>query len=299
MHLAAKLPDNLWDEGISHAAYLRNQSPTKALDKTPYEAWFGTKPDVSGLWEFGCDVGVLDEHWDGKLAPKSIKGKFLGFIDGSKLVRYYDIGRKNVKVSRIYAFNENVPMVSVPGLHAKGEPGMDQPNVAHNPITIQTDQDQTDQTDQPPPSDRLTIRIPACPPQATTTTTMTVTPNILERPTCSTCWDTDYKLLGNPDARKPTNQSLLATDHFDQIDDLLDTVLLARPDGTELKSFKEAMSSEDWDEWEKAIGEEIGMLEKMGTWRLEDLPDGRTAVGCKWVFLKKKDKNGNTVRFKA
>ncbi|KAF8626431.1 hypothetical protein AX14_011486 [Amanita brunnescens Koide BX004] len=37
----------------------------------------------------------------------------------------------------------------------------------------------------------------------------------------------------------------------------------------------------------------------MGTWRLEDLPDGRTAVGCKWVFLKKKDENSNTVRFKA
>ena len=85
------------------------------------------------------------------------------------------------------------------------------------------------------------------------------------------------------------------TNHFDQIDDLLDTTLLARPDGTELKNFKEVMSSEDWDEWEKAIGEEIGVLEKMGTWRLEDLPDGRTAVGCKWVFLKKKDKNGNMV----
>ena len=129
------------------------------------------KPDVSGLQEFGCDVWVLDEHWDGKLAPKSIKGKFLGFINRSKLVRYYDIGRKNIKVSCNDVFNENVPMASVPGSHTEGEPGMDQPNAAHNPITIQTDQDQTNQTDQPPPSDRLTIHIPACPLQTTTTTT--------------------------------------------------------------------------------------------------------------------------------
>ena len=302
MRLAAKLPENLWDVAISHATYLRNRSPTKALDKTPYEAWFGTKPDVSGLREFGCDVWVLDEHRDGKLAPKSVKGKFLGFIDGSKSVRYYDVGRKNVKVSRNYAFNENVPMASIPGLRAEGEPGTSQPNAAHNlPITDQSADQSADQTGQSPSSERLTIRIPARPPQTTdtTATTTTVTPNIQERPTRSTRRDTDYKLLGNPDARKPTDRSLLANDHLDQIDDLFDIALLARPDGTEPKNFKEAMSSEDRDEWEKAIGEEIGMLEKMGTWRLEDLPDGRTAVGCKWVFLKKKDENGNTVRFKA
>jgi hypothetical protein len=240
----------------------------------------------------------LDEHRDGKLAPKSIKGKFLGFVDS---VRYYDIGRKNVKASRNYAFNENVPLASIPGLHAEGEPGTSQPNAAHNPpITDQTiDQsaDQTGQLPQPPSSEKLTIRIPARPPQTTdtTTTTTTVTPNIQERLTRSTSRDTDYKLLGNPDARKPTDRSLLATDHFDQIDNLFDIALLAKPDGTELKNFKEVMSGEDRDEWEKAIGEEIGMLEKMGTWRLEDLPDGRTAVKCRWVFLKKKDENGNTV----
>jgi hypothetical protein len=97
MLLSAKLPTNLWDTAISHATYLRNRAPTRALTgKTPFEAWFGKKPDVSHLREFGCDVWVLDEHRKSKLESKTIKGKFLGFIDESKLVCYYDIGSRHV-----------------------------------------------------------------------------------------------------------------------------------------------------------------------------------------------------------
>ncbi|KIJ42164.1 hypothetical protein M422DRAFT_81072, partial [Sphaerobolus stellatus SS14] len=49
-----KLPEFLWEEAVAHAAYLRNRAPTRALEsKTPYEAWHGTKPNVSHLREFG------------------------------------------------------------------------------------------------------------------------------------------------------------------------------------------------------------------------------------------------------
>ena len=46
----SKLPHRFWAEAISTAVYLRNRSPTKALEGvTPHEAWSGTKPDVSTL----------------------------------------------------------------------------------------------------------------------------------------------------------------------------------------------------------------------------------------------------------
>ena len=32
---------------------------------------------------------------------------------------------------------------------------------------------------------------------------------------------------------------------------------------------------------------------------MEDLPEGREAVGCKWVFLRKKDEDGNIEAYKA
>ena len=45
-----------WAEAISTAAYVRNRLPTTALkeNETPYERWYGKKPDVSHLRVFGC-----------------------------------------------------------------------------------------------------------------------------------------------------------------------------------------------------------------------------------------------------
>ena len=38
----------IWDEAINYAAYIQNRSPHKSLDeKTPCEAWFGHKRNIS------------------------------------------------------------------------------------------------------------------------------------------------------------------------------------------------------------------------------------------------------------
>lgn len=40
-------------------------------------------------------------------------------------------------------------------------------------------------------------------------------------------------------------------------------------------------------------------LEKNETWELEDLPHGKTSVGCKWVFTGKYNSDGSLERYKA
>ena len=43
----AKFPKKFWDEAFSTAVYLRNRSPTTAVqEKAPFEAWIKEKPDV-------------------------------------------------------------------------------------------------------------------------------------------------------------------------------------------------------------------------------------------------------------
>jgi hypothetical protein len=37
----------------------------------------------------------------------------------------------------------------------------------------------------------------------------------------------------------------------------------------------------------------------MGTWKLEDLPEGQAMVGCQWTFMWKYDKKGNVTCHKA
>ena len=64
---------------------------------------------MSHLREFRSDVWVLDESKDrSKLDPKSKKMTLMGFMDGSKLVRYYDAKNQSIKVSRNVAFNERM-----------------------------------------------------------------------------------------------------------------------------------------------------------------------------------------------
>ncbi len=47
------------------------------------------------------------------------------------------------------------------------------------------------------------------------------------------------------------------------------------------------------------MDEEMGVITEMGTYTKEDLPAGRDTIGCKWVFLKKYDEDGNISRYKA
>ena len=49
----AKLDKPFWAEAVSTAVYIRNKSLPSNDSVTPYEKWFGTKPDVSNLCIFG------------------------------------------------------------------------------------------------------------------------------------------------------------------------------------------------------------------------------------------------------
>ena len=56
MLLNSKLPKKFWGEAISTAVYLKNRTPVKALNKTPFEVWHGKKPKVNHLRVFGSDA---------------------------------------------------------------------------------------------------------------------------------------------------------------------------------------------------------------------------------------------------
>lgn len=50
MLLDANLSKKYWGEAIVTAAYLQNRLPTRSRPRTPYELWYGTKPDASNLY---------------------------------------------------------------------------------------------------------------------------------------------------------------------------------------------------------------------------------------------------------
>jgi hypothetical protein len=59
-------------------------------------------------------------------------------------------------------------------------------------------------------------------------------------------------------------------------------------------SLMEALSGNEKEQWKLAWKSELESLEKNNTWVLEGLPEGRKAIGCRWIFKIKDDG-----RFKA
>lgn len=65
-------------------------------------------------------------------------------------------------------------------------------------------------------------------------------------------------------------------------------------------NFEETISSPEKEDWSIAMAGEMKLLLKNNTWDLVQLPKGKRAIGCKWVFAKKEgfpEQSG--VRFKA
>ncbi|KAL4272870.1 hypothetical protein GQ457_13G029760 [Hibiscus cannabinus] len=65
-------------------------------------------------------------------------------------------------------------------------------------------------------------------------------------------------------------------------------------------TYQEAMQSLESDKWKSAMDEEMQSLQKNNTWDLAHLPEGKRAIGCKWVFAKKDGSpSKKDVRYKA
>jgi len=65
------------------------------------------------------------------------------------------------------------------------------------------------------------------------------------------------------------------------------------------QNLTQAKSSLEWPEWEQAIQSELAQLECMGTWKLVNKPHDAIPITNKFVFTKKRDKDGNLLKYKA
>ena len=109
MMIQAGLSEHYWAEAIATAAYLRNRVPTRSLKKiTPYERWYGRKPDLSHIKVFGCMcyAYIPDTNRKGKLSKKAEKLCFIGYSLKTKGYRLIDEGTSKVLVRRDVIFNE-------------------------------------------------------------------------------------------------------------------------------------------------------------------------------------------------
>ena len=73
-----ELPLSFWGYALETTTFTLNRAPSKFVEMTPYELWFGKKPKVLFLKVWGCDAYVKRLRPD-KLEPKADKCVFIGY----------------------------------------------------------------------------------------------------------------------------------------------------------------------------------------------------------------------------
>ena len=108
MRLNALLPKVFWVETVNIASFIINRSPSSAIDfKIPKEVWLGGLVDYSSLKIFGCPAYVHVQSGErSKLDLKLRKCIFLGFEEGVKGYRLWDLILKKTVISRDVIFDE-------------------------------------------------------------------------------------------------------------------------------------------------------------------------------------------------
>jgi hypothetical protein len=291
LHL--KVPIELWAEAANYSNYIRNRVLSSTGTVTPYEIWFGKKPDLSHLRVFGSQafIHIPDERRK-KLDEKSMEGILVGYCDTSKAYRVWDPVTRKVKISRDIRINEGaIPETT------QSAPELEDPvtflrfMLPTSHIQNQEPVHEIPQVEEPdnPPVEVPNINVPVC--DAVQNDEQPEAVEIENEPAASEPRSTTKKMLEpTRHSRRIENQkrgvSLMSLEQYSD-------------DPDEPTNYNDALSSQEGILWKKAVDEEYSSLIENGTWTLVPLPSNQVPIKCKWVFKIKPGHNYVAARYKA
>lgn len=65
------------------------------------------------------------------------------------------------------------------------------------------------------------------------------------------------------------------------------------------KTYQQALSRSDAEEWKLSMQKELDNLERMGVWEEVELPAGEHALGTTWVYKRKTNAAGDLIKYKS
>lgn len=284
------LPKALWAEALATAVHVRNRSPTTGKALTPWELFFGEKPDVSHLRTFGARAWALTpKALRNKLDPVSEPGRLVGYPANTKGYKILlDSGR--IIISRDVTFDETtrhsppganavpIDVISTEPVGADSQPptqgehggGLAGPAGAGvDPLTGMGG------TGEAAPAGGAAPTAGTAPagrqPQPQQQPVRQLPPRSARNRPAEVWGDDAYKITGR--ANVATIQ--------------------------EPATMEAALASDQADQWREAMDEEMASLLANDTWTLMPTPRGVTPIPVKWVYKLKRDAAGNIDRFKA
>lgn len=268
MLIASGLKKFLWPEAVRTAVYLLNRSTSsKCVGSTPYEKWFGTKPDLSHVKIFGteCFVQIPKQLGREKWDPKAKKVFLVGFEPTAKNFRLFDPSNRKVFISCDVRFNETEPKTFIieddddDNEATEDDVGAGNRRDTHeredgNEEHEQNQHEATD--DQNGDQQRVNAQV--------------IKQEIEDTDTAE---NERKNKRYNLRSQSQCAESVMAT------------------------GYSAALESSERDQWQKAIDDELNSLHVNNTWDIVKRPKNVNIVGCRWVFKLKPSSNGTA--FKA
>lgn len=302
--LDSGIPNELWADAVTTACYLRNKCPSKAIQgNIPEELWTEKNSKTDHLKIFGCKVfSQIDKtQLKGKLGKRAQECVFVGYPEGVKGYKLWNVEEDKFFVSRNVKFNESVfPFKEK--LCIPDEKTEDFIVCVHN-------RDIPNHINDVDPADEVTSEVSE--EHNTSDDTVETLEETLENSE-DTTEDKIVKVVNkNPskaviDTEKESRRSkrtLKTPEHLN--DYVLYNVKEAiqnekiLPDEPDPVNLKEAMQSSYAEKWQEAIDEEINNLKKNQTWELVPKPPNARVIGSRWLFRRKYDEEGNVLKYKA
>ena len=270
MLIGGKLPQRFWAEALATAVYIRNRSPTKAIEEvTPHEAMLGVKPKVNHFRVFGClAYAHICKEERRKLDPKATKCILLGYGTAVKGYRLYDIEERKVFFSRDVVFDES-------------KTGIEQEQVTESEKLVNIDL--------------------ICDNLSDTESTDVVEQEEVEQEEVEQEVDQENGTNDNYTENDERESVLRRSTRERRPPDYYGTYVNITKDVVppEPTTVEEALASPENKKWKEAMNKEIESLKANKVYDLVELPHNRKTVGCKWVFKRKTNADGSIERYKA
>ncbi|GJV50075.1 retrovirus-related pol polyprotein from transposon TNT 1-94 [Tanacetum coccineum] len=266
----SKLSTTFWAKAVNTACYVQNKVLViKPHNKTPFEIFLGRKPALSFMRPFGCPVTILNtiDHL-GKFDGKADEGFFVGYSTNSKAFRVFNSRTRIVEENLHVQFSENTSNIAGCGPNWLFDIDALTNSMNYKPVVAGNQSN--DNVGTKACADTSKARVETVPGKD-----YILLPLWTQDPSLSSCpkdsSDAGFKPSGEEEKK----------------------------DAKDLRNESGNLTKGKYSEVPKSMQDELLQFKLQKVWALVDLPNGKRAIGTKWVYRNKKDERGIVIKNKA